>query len=133
MIIEFKTIVKISSFSSLSMDSWYYDDMLKAGILIKYDDLSQSMKDYIFDKGNIRECIISHGSLLHGKIMKYIITPNVISRFEINDNIIDLEDGEILYSYDDVEYIKEILSNNDIHKLDALTVLDEYTFIEITK
>ena len=52
MIIELKVLPQIKSHSSLSMDSWYYDDMHVAGVLLLYDDLSQAMKDYIFNKGN---------------------------------------------------------------------------------
>lgn len=134
MIIEIKVLSHIKSHSSLSMDSWYYDDMYEADVLMKYDDLSQNMKDYIFDKGNFRECFIIHGSMLHGKYVKYIFKPIVLSRFEIEDNIvIDLEDGDILHTQDDVDYIKSVFENNGITSLYEMNFLNEYMFMEVSK
>lgn len=132
MIIELKVLPQIKSHSSLSMDSWYYDDMYVAGVLILYDDLSQAMKDYIFDKGNIRECVITHGSVLCGKCVKYILKPTVLARYETHDDS-NFDDGQILYNSDDIKNIKELLIENEIFTFCGVESLDQYMFFEVTK
>lgn len=133
MIIEFKILNKISNYTSLDMNNWYYDDLVNANVLIEYDKLSQNMKDYIFDKGNIRECVIRTGSYLNDNTKKYIVTPDTVARFEINDNNnLFLNNGDILYSNSDFEMIKTFLHDMGIYSLHGMESLDNYMFIEIT-